>query len=241
MRRGPRPTPRRTTGRASKAPAPSARRAAGRRSVGPARGKAAPRGRGTHRAASNGVSPRAILLAAIGVAVATLLVMAAVPTSPLRRLFLGTHYPEAVKVAAEDYGLDPALVCAVIKCESNWDEDVVSHAGAVGLMQVMPDTAAHLAEMGLVDADAYSPTDLSDPLVNIEYGCAYLAYLHESLSTTEEIVAAYNAGLGAVQGWLADGGSIPEDIEYAETRAYVERVMGAYEGYRESYPDGIAG
>ena len=107
-------------------------------------------------------------------------------------------------------------------------------------MQVMPDTASHLAEMGLVDAGSYSPTDLTDPLVNIEYGCAYLAYLHESLSSTEEVVAAYNAGLGAVQGWLADGGSIPEDIEYAETRAYVERVMNAYEGYRESYPDGIA-
>lgn len=181
-----------------------------------------------------------VVLGVALVALVALLAMAAIPTSPLRRLLLGTHYPEAVKVAAEDYGLDPALVCAVIKCESNWDEDAVSHAGAIGLMQVMPDTASHLAEMGLVDAGSYSPTDLTDPLVNIEYGCAYLAYLHESLSSTEEVVAAYNAGLGAVQGWLADGGSIPEDIEYAETRAYVERVMNAYEGYRESYPDGIA-
>lgn len=240
MRRGPRPTPRGTTGRAPKTHAPSAAGSAARRSAGPARRKATPRARRTPRA-SGGVSRRAALLVAFGVAVAALLVMAAVPTSPLRRLFLGTHYPEAVKVAAEDYGLDPALVCAVIKCESDWDEDVVSHAGAVGLMQVMPDTAAHLAEMGLVDAGEYDPADLSDPIVNIEYGCAYLAYLHEKLSTTEEIVAAYNAGLGAVQGWLANGGSIPEDIEYAETRAYVERVMSAYEGYRESYPEGIAG
>lgn len=192
------------------------------------------------RRARSGVSRRMVVLGVALAALVALLAMAAVPTSPLRRLLLGTHYPEAVKVAAEDYGLDPALVCAVIKCESNWDEDVVSHAGAVGLMQVMPDTASHLAEMGLVDAGSYSPTDLTDPLVNIEYGCAYLAYLHESLSSTEEVVAAYNAGLGAVQGWLADGGSIPEDIEYAETRAYVERVMNTYEGYRESYPDGIA-
>lgn len=196
---------------------------------------------GRARGRRGGLSrPRVAVAALLVVAVAACAVMAAVPTSPLRRLLLGTRYPEVVVEAAGRHGVDPALACAVIRCESGWDEGAVSHAGAVGLMQVMPATAQHLADLGLVDATAYDPAELADPVVNIEYGCACLEYLERSLSTTEEVVAAYNAGLGAVQGWLAGGGSIPDDIEYPETRAYVDRVMSAYEGYRESYPDGIA-
>ena len=75
--------------------------------------------------------------------------------------------------------------------------------------------------------------------MNIEYGCAYLGYLQTHLSSLDEVIAAYNAGIGTVQGWIADGATLPEGIEYAETRAYLERVRAAYEGYQRSYPEGL--
>ena len=179
-----------------------------------------------------------MLLAAV---VAIVGALYATPASPLWRLVYHIDHAALVEDAAERHGLDPALVCAVIKCESGWDAGAVSQAGAVGLMQVMPSTAQSLADMGLVDGGTYDPEELDDPTNNVEYGCAYLAYLEENLSTQEEVIAAYNAGLAAVQGWVADGGSIPEGIEYGETRAYLDRVLEAYEGYRKSYPEGITG
>lgn len=168
-------------------------------------------------------------------------VLAATPTTLGRQLFYPVDHVDEIVAAAERHGVDPELVCAVIKCESGWDEDARSGAGAVGLMQVMPDTALSLNALGIVNADECDPNALSDPTVNIEYGCAYLGYLQNHLSSLDEIVAAYNAGIGTVQGWIADGGTIPEGIEYAETRAYLERVRSAYDGYQRSYPSGITG
>ena len=166
--------------------------------------------------------------------------LAAAPLGWVRSLAYPVEHAQAIEAAAARHGVDPDLVCAVIKCESGWDEDVVSHAGAVGLMQVMPSTAESLNGLGLVSAAEYDPSALTDPVVNIEYGCAYLGYLQSHLSSLDEVIAAYNAGIGTVQGWLADGGTIPEEIEYAETRTYLERVREAYEGYQRSYPEGIS-
>ena len=168
-------------------------------------------------------------------------VLAATPTTLGRQALYPVDHAEEIAAAAERHGIDPELACAVIKCESGWDEDAVSSAGAIGLMQVMPETALSLNSLGVVSADEYDPNALEDPVVNIEYDCAYLGYLQDRLSSLDEIVAAYNAGIGSVLGWIADGGSIPEGIEYAETRAYLERVRSAYDGYLRSYPDGITG
>lgn len=178
-------------------------------------------------------------------ALAALLACAACALATLAPSLLGpaAFYPvrhaEAVEAAAERHGVDPLLACAVIKCESGWDEAAVSSAGAVGLMQVMPQTAESISEMGLVTAESFDPRDVADPLVNVEYGCAYLGYLQRQLSSFDEVVAAYNAGIGTVQRWLAAGARLPEGIEYEETRAYLERVRDAYEGYRSCYPEGI--
>lgn len=171
----------------------------------------------------------------------TLVVVVAVATNPtsLGRYVHPVHHAETIEDACERHGVDPLLACAVIQCESGWDEDVVSSAGAVGLMQVMPIAAETMVLQGIVDPERWDPDALADPEVNIEYGCATLGYLQDQLSSLDETIAAYNASLGAVRGWIDEGGSIPEDIEYAETRAYVERVREAYEGYRQSYPDGI--
>lgn len=161
------------------------------------------------------------------------------PTSDANRMIYPVRHADAIEESAERHDVDPLLVCAVIKCESNWDEGAVSSAGAIGLMQVMRETAEDLASMGVVDGDAYPASELADPEVNIEYGCAYLGYLQEHLSSREEIVAAYNAGLGAVQGWISSGGTIPDDIAYGETRTYLSRVLEAYEAYEKNYPLGI--
>ena len=93
--------------------------------------------------------------------------------------------------------------------------------------------------MGLVDGSAWDADNLTDPSTNIEFVCAYLGYLQGRLSSTEEMVAAYNAGIGSVQGWLDEGGVIPDDIAFAETRAYLQKVTLAYEGYQRSYPSGL--
>lgn len=182
---------------------------------------------------------RTLPVIALAVTLVACAFLSGTSTTLTRGIFYPVHYAETVQGSAERHGVDPYLVCAVIECESGWDASAVSAAGAVGLMQVMPDTVTSLVDLGVVDGEAYDPSDLQNPEVNIEYGCAYLGYLQEHLSSEKEVIAAYNAGIGAVQGWLADGGTIPEGIEYAETRTYLERVLSAYEGYRLSYPGGI--
>lgn len=215
---------------------------AGRR--GTPRHSAPSRGHARRRPSRRGGWPRrlvggAAVLAVVAAVAAAVVTLA--PTTVGRSLIYPVHDAQQVEDAARRHGLDPALVCAVIKCESSWDASAESGAGAVGLMQVMPSTAESLVSLGRVDGELYEASNLTDPATNLEFGCAYLEFLEENLSSTEEIVAAYNAGLGAVQGWLADGGSVPEDIAYAETRTYLERVTAAYDGYLKSYPDGITG
>ena len=165
--------------------------------------------------------------------------LALAPATLTRSLFYPVSHADTIEAAARRHGVDPLLVCAVIQCESGWDEDAVSAVGAIGLMQVMPTTAESLAALGVIDGDAYDVADLAETSVNIEYGCACLGYLQDHLDTLEEVVAAYNAGIGSVTRWTAEGGTIPDDIEYAETRAYLERVQASYEGYQRSYPEGI--
>ncbi len=159
--------------------------------------------------------------------------------SELGRVLYPVSYAAEIESAAERHSVDPLLVCAVIKCESGWDSQAVSSAGAVGLMQVMPSTAEAVADSGVVDAGTYDPADLTDPVTNIEYGTAYLGMLQNHLATTEQVVVAYNAGPTVVQEWL-ETGEVPDSISYPETRAYLDRVSAAYEGYKLCYPSGLA-
>ena len=182
---------------------------------------------------------RVVPVALLALTLAVVAVVASSPTSLGRLLVYPVDHEDTIVAASERHGVDPLLVCAVIKCESDWDENAHSAAGAIGLMQVMPLTAETMAGLGYVDADTWDPDALTNPEVNIEYGCAYLGYLQSHLSSLDEVIAAYNAGIGAVQGWIAEGGTIPDDVEFAETRVYLDRVRNAYEGYQGAYPDGI--
>lgn len=165
--------------------------------------------------------------------------LAATPTTLVAQLFFPVEYPDYIQESAERHGVDPLLAAAVAKCESGWDAQALSDAGAVGVMQVMPGTAQTLAAQGEVDASVYDPQALADPQTNIEYGCAYLGVLQDELASEDEVICAYNAGLGAVQGWLDAGGSVPENVEFAETRFYLEKVKAAYAGFKQCYPEGL--
>ncbi|MBU4556697.1 MAG: lytic transglycosylase domain-containing protein [Actinobacteria bacterium] len=146
------------------------------------------------------------------------------------------EYRAAVAESSSRHDLNPYVVVAIIDAESAWRPQIVSKAGAVGLMQVLPATAQELSREGFVD-ERFDPDDLSDPAVNIEFGTAYIRYLVERYHEMETAIAAYNAGIGNVDEWVEPGGDIRETIEFPETRHYVLRVMRARDVYERLYPD----
>jgi soluble lytic murein transglycosylase len=157
------------------------------------------------------------------------------PADVVRSMLFPVKYEQEIRTSSERHGVDPLIVCAVISCESSWDPDVVSEAGATGLMQLMGETSSELAAFGVVDGWSYDASNLTDPATNIEYGCAYLGQLSLRLSSTEEVIAAYNAGPGAVEGWLMEGESIEDAIDFPETAAYLVRVEETYRQYQRLY------
>ena len=160
------------------------------------------------------------------------------PSRILGRYLYPVKHNEAILESSARHGVDPLLVCAIIKCESNWEDGAQSAAGAVGLMQLMPDTSRELANQGAVDPWSFDPENLTDPATNIEFGCAYLAQLSWQLGSTDEVIAAYNAGPGSVAEWLSGNEEIEELVEvisYPETAVYLKRVNKAYEEYGELY------
>lgn len=148
------------------------------------------------------------------------------------------NYEEYIKQSSARYGLDPYLVAAVIKTESDWNAQAVSNKGAQGLMQLMPETAQDMASKGLVNSNSYSSDNLSDPATNIEFGCAYLAYLLKYFNgSTDRAIAAYNAGMANVETWAQQNTVLHNAITFPETQAYLIRVNAAQARYRELYPD----
>ncbi len=143
----------------------------------------------------------------------------------------------AIEEAAADSGVDPYLVLAVIKVESGWDEDAESHAGARGLMQVMPETARHVIDAGMLGEKTADPGMLDDADHNIRIGTAYLGYLLERFDNKTVALAAYNAGPTRAQRWIDAGGAFEDAIDISETRAYVRRVQDTESRYRELHPD----
>lgn len=176
------------------------------------------------------------LLILVGVVTAGL---SLVPGSLMRRYFYPVSYREAIVESAARHDIDSRLVCAIVKCESGWNASAQSNAGAVGLMQVMPTTAETLSNFEYVDGWTYPMDQLSDPVVNIEYGCACLDYLDDILESTDEVIAAYNAGLGNVQEWNTGEGDLVDLITYPETQLYLMRVKDSYTHYSDLYDESL--
>lgn len=150
-------------------------------------------------------------------------------------------YEQEIRQSASRHGVDPYLVAAVIRTESSWNSTARSSRGAQGLMQLMPETATEMEQRGLVSA-SYSANSLDDPATNIEFGCAYLAYLLSYFNgATDRAIAAYNAGMGNVDDWSQQGTALHNAITFPETQAYLIRVNNAYERYKQIYPTAFAG
>ena len=151
------------------------------------------------------------------------------------------EYQEQIASSSAAHGVDPYLVAAVIKTESNWDEGATSGRGAQGLMQLMPATAEDMIAKGRVDGTRFHAADLLDPTTNIEFGCAYLSYLLDYFhGATDKAVAAYNAGMGNVDAWVQDDELPHHVIEFPETQTYVVRVTVALTRYRDLHRSAFA-
>lgn len=143
------------------------------------------------------------------------------------------EYKDYITRYSADYELDPYLVCAVINAESNFTADAQSHKSAIGLMQIMPSTGEWIA--GKIGIDGYTEAMLTDPETNIRIGCWYLHYLNGLFDGNEDhMIAAYNAGQGKVQEWIATDAAL-EDIPYPETENYLKKVKTFYEIYKGLY------
>lgn len=147
------------------------------------------------------------------------------------------RYTEYVNQYSEKYQLEPALVYAVIRSESNFDMDAKSHSGALGLMQLMPDTFQWLQKK---EGGSYSEEDLFRPEINIRYGCEYLSMMLKKYKVRRTAICAYNAGSGKVDNWLKDpayssDGVNLKSIPYKETRNYADEVENSYEKYKKLY------
>jgi len=139
------------------------------------------------------------------------------------------RYESIVRTHARNYDLDPALLAAVIYAESKFDAVARSRSGAVGLMQLTPETAQGIATR--TGGAAFRVSDLTNPEINIRYGCWYLRHLFGKYHDERLALAAYNAGQGNVDAWLSRG----EEIQFPETSAYVDRVEEVKDIYRDAY------
>jgi soluble lytic murein transglycosylase len=147
------------------------------------------------------------------------------------RLRYPLEYEHIVRGHAENYDLDAALLAAVIYRESKFDSDARSSSGAIGLMQLLPDTAKGIAVH--TGGSRFQVSDLYDPEINVRYGAFYLRRLLRKYGDEKLALAAYNAGQANVDEWLASGGG----IRFPETRQYVDEVLEARDVYARAYSD----
>ena len=157
----------------------------------------------------------------------------------IKEITLPLRHDDIIRQQAAEKDLDPALIAAVIYSESRFNEGRRSSAGAIGLMQVTPQTAQVIEHLS--GGTTFVTQDLKDPEINIRYGSYYLRYLLDRYDGNEVLaVAAYNGGETNVDRWLADSRERGEafsarDIPFPETRAYVDRVLSKRQEYRDNY------
>ena len=153
-------------------------------------------------------------------------------------LRFGPYYSDLIVKAASDYNIDPLLLYAVVRQESLFEGSVTSSAAAQGLMQIIPSTGEWIA--GKLNWPNYQNSDLYRPFINVEFGAYYLDYQRNYLGGDMlAVLAAYNAGPGNAEKWLAQSQDDPdlfvEIIRLDEPRRYVKAIYEFYEIYRRLY------
>jgi soluble lytic murein transglycosylase len=146
-------------------------------------------------------------------------------------------YESSLRNAAAGNHVDPMFMAGLVRQESAFESNAVSHQGAMGLMQVMPSTASKLARQLKV---RYARASLTDPGYNLNLGARYLADLLQIFGTQEAVLAAYNAGEDRVVQWTTgqnylETAEFVESIPFTETREYVQIVIRNAEVYRQVY------
>ena len=147
-------------------------------------------------------------------------------------------YSEYVEKYAKEYNIDKYMVYAIIKAESNFNENAKSSSDAIGLMQIMEITAIETARK--MDLEV-TEEDLFKPDLNINIGLKYFTYLLNQYHNNYPLaIIAYNAGMGNVDAWLKDGtikedGTDIENVPFKETNNYVRKILRDYEIYKELY------
>ena len=155
-------------------------------------------------------------------------------------VFYPQKYSEQVSRYSSEFGVEEALVYSVIRTESGFRPEVESHAGAVGLMQLMPSTFDWLQEK-LEGSVVYTSEQLKDPDTNIKYGTYFLSMLMDRYGgDIKTVAAAYNAGTTTVDGWLSDttystNGTTLSYIPYEETEHYADKVIKTRDMYNKLY------
>jgi soluble lytic murein transglycosylase len=187
---------------------------------------------------------RLALLAGLGLVVVAVLSLVQPADHAVREIKLPLRHEDIIRQQARDKQVDASLIAAVIYTESRF-RDQTSHAGAKGLMQLMPDTADYIASK--TGGTEFRREDLATPQINIAYGTWYLRYLlakydHNTILT----LAAYNAGEGKVDEWRRVASArgerfrVASHIPFKETRDYVHRVLSARRDYRANYARELA-
>ena len=147
-------------------------------------------------------------------------------------------YKETIIAQANEYNLEESLVFAVAKAESNFDNSAVSNKGAVGVMQIMPDTFSWLNKKQNKSED---DNDLNDYKTNIKYGCYYLRVLIDYYKGDKTLaICAYNAGMGTVDKWLNNDKNFKTEadnikVPYKETERYLKKIIKGQEIYHKLY------
>lgn len=149
------------------------------------------------------------------------------------------EYSEYVYKYAEENEIDPYLIFSIIKAESNFNRNIESSSGAIGLMQLMEATAIEMANE--IGEEVVVKEALYNPEINIKIGTSYYAYLIKRYNGNEQLaMAAYNAGMGNVDTWIEKGiikedGSDLENIPFKETNNYVRKIVRNYKIYKKLY------
>ena len=153
-----------------------------------------------------------------------------------RRFFYPTKYKDVVLRCADRYFVDPYLIYAVIKVESDFNPNAISKKQAKGLMQLTDKTANYVASM--LKVNNY---DIFDVNVNIEFGVKYLSYLIDRFNSVNLAIIAYNAGEGNLTKWLNTSDDLSEtdfinSIPFNETRNYFDKICKTHKKYKKLYP-----
>lgn len=159
----------------------------------------------------------------------------------IERIIYKKQYEYYVEKYSKEYGVDENIIYATIKAESNFENDAKSIKEAIGLMQLMKNTAKDVADKIDLDIDKNNiEKELLNPDININLGTKYLSMLIENYNNIEVALTAYNAGIGTVDNWIKEGiikpdGSDIENIPYKETNNYVRKILKNYKIYSDLY------